>query len=253
MNQRQETYRADYFNWLAEQLVSVESPTVTLAHELKAPLGLIRQLALFVQDEELSDIERQQYLTQIQAISEQSLDLVANLSKIAGLSQLELDFQPINPVQVYRQVEHDLASVLKLNGKRLQLSYGSGRYLALADFDCARLVLRQFCLNAINYSDPKSTIKVRLSRHGDRQVRVAVRDFGPRLPLEIWRGLKRRSALRTQAITNRPLASGIGLIIADQFATKMNCQIGAISHSDGATFYLDMPLSGQLSLLGEMS
>ncbi len=250
MNQRQEAYEEDYLNWLNRQLITAGSPVVTLAHELKSPLSLIRQLSLFTQNQDLSASERQIYLDQIRMVSEQSLDLVANLSKISNLSQLELDFKPISPVRVCRQVESDLALMLKMNHKKLQISHGYGNYLALADFDCTRVVIRQFCVNAINYANQSSTIKIRLHRHRNQQVRIAVRDFGPRLPIEVWRSLKRQQpSLLAKPVSGRPLASGIGLLIANQFANKMNCQIGAISHRDGATFYLDLPLSKQLSLL----
>jgi len=51
------------------------------------------------------------------------------------------------------------------------------------------------------------------------------------------------------AIHARPQSSGLGLYIAGQFADAMNGRIGVTRHRDGATFYVDLQASKQLSLL----
>ena len=42
---------------------------------------------------------------------------------------------------------------------------------------------------------------------------------------------------------------GLGLYIASQFAEAMHGKIGAIRHKDGATFYVELQASSQMTLL----
>ena len=50
-------------------------------------------------------------------------------------------------------------------------------------------------------------------------------------------------------IAMRPGSSGLGLYIAAKFAKYMQSDFGLIRHRDGTSFYIDLPVSGQLSFL----
>jgi integral membrane sensor signal transduction histidine kinase len=50
-------------------------------------------------------------------------------------------------------------------------------------------------------------------------------------------------------VRTRPESSGLGIYVANQFARAMNGRIGLIRHRDGLTFYVEMPISRQLSLI----
>ena len=50
-------------------------------------------------------------------------------------------------------------------------------------------------------------------------------------------------------IAMRPGSSGLGLYIAAKFANYMQSDFGLIRHRDGTSFYIDLPVSGQLSFL----
>jgi K+-sensing histidine kinase KdpD len=80
-------------------------------------------------------------------------------------------------------------------------------------------------------------------------VRIGVRDYGPALSSDMWRTLQEKLRVAPQAVHARPESSGLGLYIASQFAEAMNGRIGAIRHKDGATFYVELQASTQMSLL----
>ena len=84
---------------------------------------------------------------------------------------------------------------------------------------------------------------------GGGKVRVAVRDYGPAIPADLWRRLQATLGTGAQALHARPSSSGLGLYVAGQFAEAMNGKIGATRHRDGVTFYVDTTASTQLSLL----
>jgi K+-sensing histidine kinase KdpD len=78
---------------------------------------------------------------------------------------------------------------------------------------------------------------------------MGVRDFGPAVPTDLWQRLQSNLGTGAQTLHARPQSSGLGLFVAGQFASAMKGQIGATRHHDGATFYVDLMASSQLSLL----
>ena len=108
-------------------------------------------------------------------------------------------------------------------------------------------ILANFLNNALKYTEDGSEIKVSVKAAGDA-VRLGVRDFGPMMGLKEYRRLLDEMDAR-KTVRTRPESSGLGIYVASQFARAMNGQIGLIRHRDGLTFYVEMPISRQLSLL----
>ena len=80
-------------------------------------------------------------------------------------------------------------------------------------------------------------------------IRLGVRDFGPALSSDLWKTLQSKLATAVQPLHARPQSSGLGLYIAGQFAEAMHGSIGMTRHKDGATFYVDLQASEQLSFI----
>ncbi len=221
--------------------------SIVVAHELKSPLALIRQMSLFLNQTDLEPYKRRKYLNQIIATSERALRLSSGLTQAANLSQLELNLEPINVVELCKQVEIELDPLFMLHNKQLLVRKKRRQYLAVADYHLLKSIIIHFCDNALHYADKNHPVKIEIAQ-AKQAIRISVKDRGPRLPIEVWRGLNSR-ILMPQAISSRPQSSGLGLCIAQQFAEAMSARIGACSHSDGASFYIDLMISKQLSLL----
>lgn len=231
----------------AESMILDLGQNMVVAHELKSPLALIRQMSLFLAQNQLEPAQSQRYLQQIIATSERALRLTNGLSRLANIEQLPLNLEPINVVELCKQVETELSPLFQLHHKRLMVRKKRRQYLAVADHFLLKSVLIQFCDNALHYADARHPVKIDIAQ--TRQaIRVSVKDRGPRLPTTVWRQLN-ANRLTPQAISARPQSSGIGLCIAQQFAEAMSAHIGAQSHADGVSFFIDLTISNQLSLL----
>ena len=79
-------------------------------------------------------------------------------------------------------------------------------------------------------------------------IRLGVRDYGPMISLEEYRRLTSEISLR-KTVRTRPESSGLGIYVASQFAQAMNGEIGLTRHRDGLTFFVDLPMSKQMSWL----
>lgn len=224
------------------------TPVTAAAHELKAPLALMRQLALVL--ETTATDEQKRLLQQITLTSERALRLTTDITKAARLEDALFALEPVNPEQICRDIVHELGPLFEAHGR--QLAFGERRHplLLVAHRDLLRRVLMNFSDNALHYTEPGTVVHLQISALKKAgMVRIGVRDYGPALSADMWERLRRSLARAPQAIHARPQSSGLGLFIASQFAEAMNGRVGLTRHRDGATFYVDLPASSQLSLL----
>lgn len=226
------------------------APLIAAAHELKAPLALVRQLALRLEDQGLSENERSRLLQQTILTSERALRLTSDLTRSARLDAALFEVEPINPEQLCRDIVGELAPLFDAYGKQVEVRGRRHPLLLVANRDLLRRILLGFSDNALHYSTPGTAVHMQikaLKKAG--VVRIGVRDYGPALSSDMWRKLQKKLHTAPQSIHARPESSGLGLFIASQFAEAMNGRIGAVRHKDGATFYVELQASSQMSLL----
>jgi signal transduction histidine kinase len=119
----------------------------------------------------------------------------------------------------------------------------------IANRDLLRRILLNFADNALHYADINGVVELQGQLIRERNlVRLSVRDYGPYLSSSKWDSLKKTLGSK-QPVHQRPQSSGLGLYISHQFAEAMDASIGAIRHKDGASFYVELPVSRQMSLL----
>ena len=215
------------------------------AHELKAPLGLMRQLALSL--ELAQPAEQVRIRQQMVDVSERALKQVSDLTKIARLEDGLFEMSPVSVRGVCDEVARELQSLFMFNKRDLVIKYSNRERLVIANHDLLYSVVYNFCLNVVHYSGEQTESRLVVQDHQGK-VRVSVRDFGPALPMDVWRELKRGWINRPTSIAMRPGSSGLGLFIASKFSKYMNAEVGATRHRDGTSFFVELPVSKQASL-----
>ena len=224
-------------------------PSVLVAaHELKTPLSLIRQLTLMLGDDLTSEVDKKQIQQRIVQTSEQALQLTVDLANSANLTPSLFPLEPVNPLAICQQMAAETRFNAVLYGRKISWPRsGRNSRLILANRTLLGRILANFLNNALKYTEDDSEIKVSVKAVGGA-VRLSVRDFGPMMSLKEYRRMLDEMDAR-KTVRTRPESSGLGIYVASQFARAMNGQIGLIRHRDGLTFYVDMPISRQLSLL----
>lgn len=226
------------------------TPLIAAAHELKAPLALVRQLALRLEDPQLTEAERSRLLQQTVLTSERALRLTSNLTRSARLDGALFSVEPINPEQLCRDITSELSPLFDAYGRSVSVKTRKHPLLLVANRDLLRRILLGFSDNALHYSAPGTAVHMQIQAFKKAGVvRIGVRDYGPALSADMWKKLQKKLHSAPQSIHARPESSGLGLYIASQFAEAMNGTIGAVRHKDGATFYVELQASSQLSLL----
>ncbi|MFZ1258715.1 MAG: HAMP domain-containing sensor histidine kinase [Candidatus Saccharimonas sp.] len=225
------------------------SSLVAAAHELKAPLALIRQLSLNLEASTCTPQQAQRLLRQITLTSERALRLTTDLTKSIRLEDGLFAVEPINPLQICDEVVQELAPLYQAKDRHICIAKRQRRLLlVLANKDLLRRVLLNFADNALHYGEPHTAVSLSVHERNGR-IRVSVRDFGPAVPAKLWARLGKTIGVSAQPLHSRPQSSGLGMMIAKQFAESMNATVGVLRHQDGATFYIDVLPSTQLRLL----
>ena len=236
------------------------SGILVAAHELKAPLAVLRQLALTLETQ-LSPTEAQSSPTapqpsstataylcrQMVSVSDRALRQVNDLAKIARLEDGLFTPEPVSVRGLCDQVLAELAPLYQGHDRTLAATYRNKSRLAFANRDLLHSILYNFCVNALHYSESHTTSQLSASEHRGR-LRLSVRDYGPALPTTVWRRLQTGFLDQPTPVAMRPGSTGLGLYIASQFARHMHAQLGAIRHRDGTSFYIELPISKQASL-----
>ncbi len=233
---------------MQESQLRDSSSLVTAAHELKAPLALIRQLSLSIEQGDIPQAEQLRMLRQVTLTSERALRLTSDLTRSARLEDALFTLEPINPQQLCEDIAQELAPLFAAHGRVIRVVSRRRPPLMVANRDLLRRIIMNFSDNALHYSSENGVVELSTQIVDGEFVRVGVRDYGPALPSDTWRTLAAKLKA-PQPVHARPQSSGLGLYIAGQFAEVMNGTIGATRHRDGVSFYVDMQASKQLRLL----
>lgn len=238
-------------NWVQSGLFDDRAAFLAAAHELKAPLSLIRQLSLALSARDsLSEVDVERLTEQITLTAERALRLTTDITRASRQAEL-FPMETINALQICEEVAQELTPLFSAHD--MSISVGSYRNppLLIGNRDLLKRVLLNFCDNALHYADTRGKIEIQVAaRNFSQEVRIGVRDYGPAVAADTWKVLvERLKSASPQAVHARPGSSGLGLWTASQFAVMMNSRLGAKRHRDGASFFIEMPMSRQLSLL----
>ncbi len=227
-------------------MVSEVNSILVAAHELKAPLSLMRQLALSLETS-AEPSTQQRICSQMVNVAERALLQVNDLTKVARLQDGLFTLEPTSARGICETVLHDVEPLFGYQRKSLRIKYQNRQKLAVANPELLYSVIYNFCTNAMRYSEPNTTSLLTISDSA-HHIKINVRDYGPALPDVIWEQLKSQTFNRPTNISMRPGSSGLGLYIAFEFARYMHATIGATRHRDGASFFVELPVSTQACL-----
>lgn len=218
-----------------------DMPTLlAAAHELKSPLVLIRQLSFQLADTDTTTAER------IRVSAERSLHLVEGLTRVARLDDALFECEPIYIPSLYDEVAHELTPLARAMGQRIEVRVPSSAPTAVGNRTLLRSVLLGLADNALAHNDHEKPIRLTSHRAHDR-VWVSVRDFGP--STDHMRAIRKSIGRTPLPMSARPRSSGLGLMIAEQFARHMDASLHIRRHhSAGLTCSLSLPASKQLNL-----
>jgi len=206
----------------------------------------MRQLALSMEDDTFDATDVRKIAERLELTSERALRLVDDLTQTQRLQDGLFDLEPLNPVALCDEVVAELAPLYAAHKRTLHIRRRRNPPLVVANRSLLRRVVTNFVDNALHYTYDNQPVIIETHSIGDK-VRISVRDRGPGVSATLRQSLSATPSL--QKPSRRPASSGLGLYIARQFAEAMQGSVGVVRHRDGASFYVELGGSTQLSWL----
>jgi two-component system OmpR family sensor kinase len=228
------------FNEMQEQLRRVEVArrefVATASHELRTPIFSLGGFVELLDDEDLGDAERREFLDemaqQVGRLQKLAVDLL-DLSRL-DTGSVALELEPVDLAEVARSVVGEFTPALKDHETDLELHMpDDGAAVARCDRERVAQIVRILLDNALRHTPTGTTIQI--SAGGDAAgAALTVADAGPGLPDD--------TPVFDRFVTGGAShGAGLGLAIARELAERMNGSLRVSDNGSGASFTLELP------------
>ncbi len=219
------------------------------AHELKAPLTLIRQLSYQLDQAGALTSEQKVVQERLRLTSERALRLVENITRASRLEDAMFALEPLQARAVWQEVAAEITPLANGLQQNVAIHLPKKPLLVVAHAELLPAILTGLCDNAMAHNPTGSSLTLS-AKQRNGAITFSVRDNGPTIDKKSFENLAARIGHQPQPLGTRPNSSGLGLWIAGIFARAMNAELCATRHRRGGmTFSLHVPISTQLSLL----
>jgi two-component system OmpR family sensor kinase len=229
------------FNDMQRQLAQLDSARkrfiAVASHELRTPIFSLGGFVELLQDEELDEETRRQFLDQMAGQIARLRKLATELLDLSKLEagSLELRPEPTDVGELARQVTAEFTPALAQHDSHLQLRLQRDPIRATCDRERVAQIVRILIDNALAHTPQGTEIFVSATR-GNGGIRLAVRDHG----LGIHRTVMPR-IFEPFFTSDDVQGSGLGLAIARELAERMNGRLSVQSVPGRTEFTLELP------------
>jgi two-component system, OmpR family, sensor kinase len=209
----------------------------TASHELRTPIFSLGGFVELLQDEDLDEATRREFLEtmseQVARLQKLSVDLL-DLSRLDAGS-LDLQTEPVDLSELTRSVVHEFTPALVEHHTDLDVQLPQEGPEALCDRERVAQIVRILLDNALQHTPAGTHVSVRTYRRNGT-ADVAVADTGPGLPLE-----SRTKVFERFYTGDATRGAGLGLAIARELAERMDGRLRVSAGSRGSVFTLELP------------
>jgi two-component system OmpR family sensor kinase len=234
----------DTFNQMQQQLRRVDVARkefiATASHELRTPIFSLSGFVELLQDEELDEETRREFLEtmseQVARLQKLSVDLL-DLSRLDSGS-VELQTGPVDLAELTRSVAGEFHPLLEEHDTELRLEVADEGPSASCDRERVAQIMRILLDNALRHTPKGTDVTVSASRYNGA-AELTVADSGPGLPAGA------RSKVFERFYTgDAARGAGLGLAIARELAERMDGRL-LLDTQRGTAFTLELPADGQ--------
>jgi signal transduction histidine kinase len=210
------------------------------SHELRTPLFSLGGFLELMDDEDLDEETRREFLAamreQVDRLTRLATDLL-DLSRLdAGRIRVDNEVFDLEPLA--QTVAEEFSPVALANDHPLEVAPGNGGARAIGDPERVLQIGRLLVENAIVHTPPGTPVRLRV-RDGNGRAILSVEDEGPGIPEghaeQVFERFYRAEGGRTSG-------SGLGLAIARELAVLMGGTIEVESRPGRTVFSLALPV-----------
>ena len=232
---------AQAFAEMQAQLAQLDSARsrfiATASHELRTPIFSLGGFLELLDDEELDEDTRREFVGQVRGQVERLHKLATELLDLSRMQagSFELRTEPTDLARLVREVSDEFAPVLASRGSEIQVRVGREPLEADCDPNRVAQVMRILLDNAVVHTPEGTDIMVSAARVNGT-VRLAVSDRG----LGIERQAMSRIFEPFFKSDDAP-GAGLGLAIAHELAERMDGRLEVESRTGNTRFWFELP------------
>jgi two-component system OmpR family sensor kinase len=232
------------FNDMQRQLREVDIARkefiATASHELRTPIFSLAGFVELLQDEDLDEDTRREFVDtmreQVDRLQKLSVDLL-DLSRLDSGS-VELHTEPVDLAELTRSVVGEFRPALRDHRTELRMDVDEEGPLADCDRERVAQIMRILLDNALRHTPEGTNVTVSAQRdNGAAEFTVA--DAGPGLPAG-----SRDKAFERFYTGDAARGAGLGLAIARELAERMDGRLVLDDREGSTAFVLKLPTNG---------
>jgi two-component system, OmpR family, sensor kinase len=234
----------DTFNRMQQQLRQVDVARkefiATASHELRTPIFSLGGFVELLQDEDLDEDTRREFLEtmgeQVERLQKLSVDLL-DLSRLDSGS-VELHTEPVDLAELTRSVAGEFHPRLAEHGTELVLDVPDEGPNAACDRERVAQIMRILLDNALRHTPEGTDVIVSATRYNGA-AELTVADTGPGLPAGA-----RAKVFERFFTGDAARGAGLGLAIARELAERMDGRLVLTTERGSTAFTLELPADG---------
>lgn len=217
------------------------------AHDLRSPLGIILSYSEFLESELGGSLDKEQreFITTIKDTSQFMLHLVDDLLDVTTIESGRLNLD-LHSADVTHLIQRNVALNRTLATKKqivVECELPAAPVLVAIDSGKIEQVLNNLIGNAVKFSHPGTTVRVRLALGSDA-VTIEVQDQGQGIPTEDLPKLFTAFGKTKVRPTAGEQSTGLGLAICRKIVEGHGGRIQVRSTvGQGSTFFFTLPLT----------
>ena len=234
----------DTFNRMQHQLRRVDVARkefiATASHELRTPIFSLGGFVELLQDEDLDEDTRREFLDtmgeQVERLQKLSVDLL-DLSRLDS-GEVELHTEPVDLAELTRSIAGEFTPRLAEHLTKLRLEVPEEGPSARCDRERVAQIMRILLDNALRHTPEGTDVTVSADRYNGA-AELTVADTGPGLPAGA-----RAKVFERFYTGDAARGAGLGLAIARELAERMNGRLVLSSEGGSTAFTLELPAEG---------
>lgn len=217
-----------------------------IAHDLRAPIGTLKMIleTIELQKEQISDTNIVHLIKMLQETTDEAYLLLENLLQWSSNQNGVL--QPCKQKFSFTETVEEVVDAQKniAEAKRIKIcNHVDHPFVAYADVNMIKTVLRNLLSNAIKFSYPEGKIDVNC-KENNGQLTISVRDYGQGISEEHQKKLMKGMSRFVSAETQKESGSGLGLQLCQDFVKLNHGELWFKSKEGaGTTFCFSVPES----------
>jgi signal transduction histidine kinase len=230
-----------------EQLDRVKSSfTLTVAHELRAPVAAIQSYLRLILDGYIPPERQGEYLMRAEQRASAQLELIGDLLDLARMQNpdVQIESEPVNLAESLREACDLMGSHAQEKHLQLTVSLPEAAPTLMADPRHIRQLWVNLVSNAIKYTPAGGTVTVTMAVEDGRAV-TTVRDTGIGIAAEDLPRLFQEFYRTKAAQAYSQMGTGLGLALVKRIVETYHGQVGVQSTvGQGSTFTVRLPIDG---------